>query len=133
MGDETARNRHVLVAAGDSAVRAAVTDVICELSMMSCVDVATLDAARAAMKNARPAALVMDADLAGPELVSFLDELVAVHGPPVVLVSTRAAIAHVAARYGVPFVRAPFEVDALVDALDDARSQPQMPSAPPGG
>lgn len=83
--------------------------------------VRTLAEARRQITSAAPDLLTLDLQLEGELGTELLGELNGVAGAPaVVIVSAYRSIELVAERYGVPFVRKPFDIEHLVAAVGRA-------------
>lgn len=115
---------HVLVVDDD----AVLLQVFCEFLRdegMRADGVASLDAARAALAEARYDVLVLDMLLGerfGAELLSELCDRV--DSPRALALSATPSEARWAQRYCVPFISKPFVIDALLEALKTA-AKPQ--------
>lgn len=85
---------------------------------IECADLAT---ARAAIARTKPAVVVLDLMLEDEFASALLDELPRSTDPPAVVVCSAFPLAHlIAARYSVPCVRKPFDLDVLVAAVNGA-------------
>lgn len=87
-----------------------------------------LDDARAAIKDERPVVAVVDLSLPGEFGADLLEELAADdNAPPAVVCSAFSLAELIAARYHVPCVRKPFELDELLAAVDHAVADDTRP------
>lgn len=95
-------------------------------------EAATLSEARAALDVEQPTVVVLDLmlpDGRGDELLSELAR--ASHSPPTVLVSASPDAPDIAMRYGIAWMRKPFDLDRLIGALKQAIARGRSPSVPP--
>jgi DNA-binding response OmpR family regulator len=80
------------------------------------------------LRRSAPDVMLLDVLLDGEECEELLESL-GDDAPPIVLCSaTRRAGNDISARYAVPFVEKPFDLDILVEALDDAQRSVRRPS-----
>lgn len=85
------------------------------------VECADLNAARAVIDRARPRVMVLDLALGDEFGAELLEELAGRDDSPAVVVCSAFGLAHlVAARYSVPFVAKPFDLDTLVREVERA-------------
>lgn len=92
------------------------------------VECADLTAARVAIDRARPQVVVLDLALGDEFGAELLEELAARDDAPAVVVCSAFGLAHlVAARYSVPFVPKPFDLDLLVREVERAIDEKRSP------
>lgn len=113
-----------LVVAQDEALRDAIASCLAELSRLMVEAVGSVAEARASVARSAPSVVVVDSgfgDLRVARLVTDLakDSL----GPAVVLLSTNERGAALARAQDVVLVQEPFEVDTLLEAIDEARAK----------
>lgn len=95
------------------------------LSPIECADLST---ARAAIERMQPRVVVLDLSLDGEFGGDLLEELASRDdAPPVVVCSAFGLATMLAARFSVPCVRKPFELDALVSAVESAIANQRRP------
>jgi two-component system response regulator TctD len=91
--------------------------------------VARVEDALAVTGGVTPSLVLIDLLLGGASGTSLLARLAtAPEGPPVLVVSGAQDADQVAAQFGVPLLRKPFTLDALVGAVRDALRSPRRPS-----
>ncbi|MGZ3456616.1 MAG: response regulator [Polyangiales bacterium] len=116
-----------LVVDDEEAVRQVLT-ILLEQEGYEPQAVATLEEARAAVAQQKPDLLILDITLGALSGAELLAELAREDNAPVtVIVSGTVSSFELALRYGVPLVRKPFDVDALMDVVDGARARGSRP------
>lgn len=84
--------------------------------------------ARAAIKRVRPAVAVVDLSLPGEFGADLLEELAQDENAPAAVVCSAFSLAElIAARYRIPCVRKPFELDALLATIEQAVANGSRP------
>lgn len=84
--------------------------------------------ARAAIKRVRPAVAVVDLSLPGEFGADLLEELAHDENAPAAVVCSAFSLAElIAARYRIPCVRKPFELDALLATIEQAVANGSRP------
>jgi DNA-binding NtrC family response regulator len=92
------------------------------------IECADLSTARAAIARMQPSVIVLDLSLDGEFGGDLLEELAKNPDAPAVVVCSAFALAGmVAARFSLPCVQKPFEIQTLVDAVDIAMSEQRRP------
>lgn len=127
MGVDEARAQpqsHVLVVVADDDLREAVTSVLHELSMMVCAHTTSLRGAMEHLATQRPTAVLVDASL-NADVRSFVRGTLDM-GVGVVLLSTGLTASQADLVDDVELLRAPFDVDELLDAMERARRGPPV-------
>lgn len=118
-----------IVIEDDAALRSAICGALEDAGLhpVECADLAT---ARAAIERLRPAVVVLDLSLEGEFGGDLLAELAGREDAPAVVICSAFGLAHiVAARYSVPCVRKPFDLDELVTAVQRAVAEEVRPRA----
>lgn len=92
------------------------------------IECADLSTARAAIARMQPSVIVLDLSLEGEFGGDLLEELAKTENAPAVVVCSAFPLASmVAARYSVPCVQKPFDIQALVDAVEAAVHEQRIP------
>ncbi len=92
------------------------------------IECADLKTARAAIDRMKPSVVVLDLSLEGEFGGDLLEELARAEDAPAVLVCSAFGLANlVAARFSVPWIGKPFELEALVQAVEDAVVEKRRP------
>jgi two-component system, NtrC family, response regulator AtoC len=116
-----------LVVEDDAVLRAAIAGAL-EDAGFHPVECADLTTARAAITRMRPSVVVLDLSLEGEFGGDLLEELAKDDDPPAVVVCSAFRLAHmVAARFSVPCVEKPFEIDVLVKTVEAAHIDRRRP------
>lgn len=121
--------RTALVLEDDEAMGTAIADALEDRGWEAMV-VDTLAGARAAIREARPALLVLDLTLKDEFGATLLQELAGRDdAPATVIVSGFGLAPLVAARFEVELVNKPFDVDRFLDAVERAKRESKKPRA----
>lgn len=118
-----------IVIEDDVALRSAICGALEDAGLhpVECADLAT---ARAAIERLQPAVVVLDLSLEEEFGGDLLAELAEREDAPAVVVCSAFGLAHlVAARFSVPCVRKPFELDELVAVVQRAAAEQVRPRA----
>ncbi len=117
-----------LVFVADFALRAAIVELLADDGWIV-REAATAPEAHAALANDRPALLIADPGLSTDDLeglVRSLDDRLS--APAVVVVSDLGRAAELAQAHHVVFLREPFDLEELLDAVHRARAEDARPS-----
>lgn len=118
-----------LVVEDDPVLRKAVCGALEDAGLhpIECVD---LTSARAAIDRLKPVVVVLDLSLGGEFGADLLTELAAMDDPPSVVICSAFGLANlVAARFSVPYVQKPFDLDHLIAEVSRAierRARPRL-------
>lgn len=116
-----------LVVEDDVVIRGAIRGAL-EDAGFHPIECADLGRARAAIERVRPAVVVLDLALGDEFGTDLLDELAAREEAPAVVICSAFGLANlIAARYSVPYVRKPFELDTLVREVERAIDESLAP------
>lgn len=92
------------------------------------IECADLSTARAAIARVRPSVIVLDLALGDEFGADLLEELAGHAAPPAVVICSAFGLAHlIAARYSVPYVKKPFEIDTLLREVERAVDEQLVP------
>ena len=120
---------HVLVSEDDSDLRSALVELL-ESEGIDTTHVSTLDDARGVLTRLPDAVLLLDVNFRASELtaVDWLTELLRQNDAPRTLLLSASHLGPVIAqRFGVPFIRKPFDFDDLLRQIRDVRISGQRP------
>ena len=122
-----------LVVEDDPVLRAAIAGAL-EDAGFHPVECADLTTARATIARMRPSVVVLDLSLEGEFGGDLLEELAREEDAPAVVVCSAFRLAHmVAARFAVPCVEKPFEIETLVKTVESAFDERRRPQRKASG